>query len=156
MAAGLTLQSENLDLLRARLNELARRGLKPEQLQPSLRLDAEVDLGQVSFECLSHLDRLNPIGQGNPPVQLFALNLRHDRPLQRMGSEKQHVKMWVTDGVATHEAVWWGAGNESLPVGQYDLAFSPQVNDYNGNRCVQLKVLDWRPSQSSNAVRERM
>jgi single-stranded-DNA-specific exonuclease len=156
MAAGLTLHSANLDPLRVRLNELARIGLKPEQLQPALRLDAEVSLGQVTFDCLSHLARLNPIGQGNPPVHLFTPNLRHDRPLQRMGTQKQHVKMWVTDGLVTHEAVWWGAGNESLPVGQYDLAFTPQVNEYNGNRCVQLKVLDWRPTQAAHAVRERM
>jgi hypothetical protein len=52
--------------------------------------------------------------------------------------------MWVTDGAGTHEAVWWGAGNGSLPVGKFDLAFAPQINQYNGKRAVQLKVLDWR------------
>jgi single-stranded-DNA-specific exonuclease len=147
MAARLTIAQENLGQFRVRLNELARRGLTLDQLQPLLRLDAEVELKQISFECLGQLDRLNPIGQGNPPVQLFSRNVRHGRPLQRMGAEKQHVKMWVTDGAVTHEAVWWGAGNESLPVGEYDLAFSPQINDYKGSRCLQLKVLDWRPSQ---------
>ena len=150
MAAGLTIAQENMEQLRVRLNELARRGLTLDQLQPLLRLDAEVELKQISFECLAQLDRLNPIGQGNPPVQLFSRNVRHGRPLQRMGAEKQHVKMWVTDGAVTHEAVWWGAGNESLPVGAYDLAFSPQINDYKGNRCLQLKVLDWRPGQPGN------
>jgi hypothetical protein len=48
----------------------------------------------------------------------------------------------------THEAVWWGAGNESLPVGNFDLAFTPQVNVYNGQRNVQLKVLDWRKTEN--------
>ena len=67
------------------------------------------------------------------------------RPLQRMGAEKQHVKLWFTDGKATHEAVWWGAGKEaSLPVGKIDVAFAPQINEYNGRRTVQLKLLDWR------------
>lgn len=61
-----------------------------------------------------------------------------------MGTDKQHVKMWVTDGTTRHEAVWWNAGQESLPVGKFDLAFAPQVNDYNGRRTVQLKTLDWR------------
>jgi len=150
MAAGLTISQENLEQFRVRLNELARRGLTLDQLQPLLRLDAEVELKQISFECLGQLDRLHPMGQGNPPVQLFSRNVRHGRPLQRMGAEKQHVKMWVTDGAVTHEAVWWGAGNESLPVGEYDLAFSPQINDYKGNRCLQLKVLDWRPGQPGN------
>ena len=54
--------------------------------------------------------------------------------------------MWVTDGVATHEAVWWGAGKASLPVGHFDLAFAPQINEYNHQQRVQLKVLDWRAS----------
>jgi single-stranded-DNA-specific exonuclease len=62
-----------------------------------------------------------------------------------MGAEKQHLKLWVTDGAATHEAVWWGAGRETaLPVGRFDLAFVPQINSFNGRRAVQLKVLDWR------------
>ena len=52
--------------------------------------------------------------------------------------------MWLTDGAATHEAVWWGAGQESLPVGKFDLAFMPKSEIYNGRRMVQLKVLDWR------------
>jgi len=54
----------------------------------------------------------------------------------------------VTDGVVTHEAVWWNGGKESLPVGKFDLAFVPQVNDFNGKRAVQLKILDWRPASS--------
>ena len=41
MAAGLTMQSEKVVELRSRLNEMVRRALKPEDLQPSLRLDAE-------------------------------------------------------------------------------------------------------------------
>jgi hypothetical protein len=54
------------------------------------------------------------------------------------------VKLWVTDGSTTHEAVWWGAGNEMLPVGAFDLAYLPQINEFEGRRHVQLKVLDWR------------
>ena len=74
-----------------------------------------------------------------------ARNVTQSRALQRMGSEKQHVKLWITDGQATHEAVWWGAGKEaSLPVGRFDVAFVPQVNEFNGRRAVQLKILDWR------------
>jgi single-stranded-DNA-specific exonuclease len=146
MAAGLTIQPDNLGALRQRLNGLARRALKPEDLQRTLRLDAEVGLEEISLESLAELDRLKPTGQGNPGVQFCARNLTHQRGLQRVGAERQHVKMWVTDGAMTHEAVWWGAGNGSLPVGKFDLAFAPQVNEFNGRRTVQLKVLDWRPT----------
>jgi single-stranded-DNA-specific exonuclease len=144
MAAGLSVQPDKIDLLRQRLNELARRALRPEDLQPSVRLDAEVGLDEMSLEMLGELARLKPMGQGNPSVQFYARSVNHQRPLQRMGKEKQHVKLWVTDGAVTHEAVWWNGGDQSLPVGKFDLAFAPQINEFNGRRTVQLKVLDWR------------
>lgn len=144
MAAGLTIHPAKLDLFRQRLNALARRALKPADLQAPLRLDAEVGLREISLETLTQLDRLRPTGQGNPGVQLFARNVTHQRPLQRIGTNKQHVKLWLTDGTATHEAVWWNAGGRPLPVGRFDVAFAPQINDYNGRRSVQLKMLDWR------------
>ncbi|MGB7767471.1 MAG: single-stranded-DNA-specific exonuclease RecJ [Verrucomicrobiia bacterium] len=144
MAAGLSIQPDKIGALRERLNELARRALKPEDLQPPLRLDAEVGLDEMTLEMLGELSRLKPMGQGNPCVQFCARQLTHARPLQRIGADKQHVKLWVTDGAATLEALWWNGGGESLPVGKFDLAFAPQVNQFNGSRSVQLKMLDWR------------
>jgi len=146
MAAGLTIHPDKLDAFRARLNDIARRTLKREDLQPPLRLDTEVKLSEISCDSLAELDQLKPMGQGNPALQFYASGLTHQRPLLRMGAEKQHVKLWVTDGKTSHEGVWWNAGKGSLPVGRFDLAFAPQINDYNGKRTVQLKVLDWRPA----------
>ena len=147
MAAGVTVAPENLERFRLRLNEVARKRLSQNDLQPVLKLDGEVALRDMDLAALVQLERLKPTGQGNPSVQFFASGLHHERPLQRMGTEKQHVKLWVTDGHCPQECVWWGAGQEPLPVGRFDLAFSPQINHYNGRRQVQLKVLDWRPSE---------
>jgi single-stranded-DNA-specific exonuclease len=146
MAAGLSIRPDNIDALRQRLNALVRRALKPEDLQPPLRLDAEVGLEEMTLEALHEFSRLSPVGQGNPGVQFCARQLTHARPLQRIGADKQHVKMWVTDNTATREALWWNGGAESLPVGKFDLAFAPQVNLFSGKHTVQLKVLDWRPA----------
>ena len=156
MAAGLTIAPDKVDLFRARLNELARRTLKPEDLQPPLRLDAEVGLDEITLDSLAELERLKPMGQGNPAVQFCARNLTQKKPPLRMGATKQHVKLWVTDtplpgsgaasGAVTHEAVWWNAG--ALPDGKFDLTFAPSVNEFNGRTTVQLKVLDWRPAES--------
>ncbi|HEV2438068.1 MAG TPA: single-stranded-DNA-specific exonuclease RecJ [Verrucomicrobiae bacterium] len=155
MAVGLSIQPDKIGALRERLNALALRALKPEDLQPLIRLDAEVGLDEMTLETLQELSRFKPTGQGNPGVQFCARNLAHARPLQRMGADRQHVKMWVTDtpspqggygaaGAAMLEAVWWNGGDKSLPVGKFDLAFAPQINQFNGNRSVQLKVLDWQ------------
>jgi single-stranded-DNA-specific exonuclease len=147
MAAGLSIHPDKIDALRERLNKLARRALKPENLQPPLRLDAEVGLDEMNFEILNELACLKPTGQGNPGAQFCARNLTHARPLQRIGADRRHVKMWVTDGLATLEAILWNGGDKSLPVGKFDLAFAPQINEFNGNRTMQLKVLDWRLAQ---------
>jgi single-stranded-DNA-specific exonuclease len=144
MAAGLSIAPDKIDGLRQRLNELARHRLRLEDLQPSLRLDAEVGLAEISFESVADLEKLKPTGQGNPGVQFCACQLTQARPAQRMGGTKQHVKMWIKDGPVTHEAVWWNAGDRPLPEGKFDLAFAPAVNEFNGRRTVQLKVLDWR------------
>jgi single-stranded-DNA-specific exonuclease len=146
MAAGVTIHSANLDAFRTRLNECARRMLKPESLQQPLRLDAEVALEDMNLDSLSTFDQVKPTGQGNPGVQFCARTLTHRNPVQRMGADKQHVKMWVTNGTATHEAVWFGARDQAVPEGRFDLAFAPQVNHYQGKDTVQLKVLDWRAS----------
>ena len=152
MAAGLSILPDKIDRLRERMNELARLKLAPDDLQPSLRLDAEVGLDEMTLAMLAELDKLKPHGQGNAALQFCARNLSHARPLQRIGANKQHVKMWVTQGNDEArmpngrgvEAVWWNAGEKSLPVGKFDLAFQPQINQFNGSRTVQLKVLDWR------------
>lgn len=144
MAAGLSILPDKIDLLREKLNELARQNLKPDDLQPALRIDATVGLDEMTFEMLAELEKLKPHGQGNLAVQFCASGLSHAKPLQRIGAAKQHVKMWVTDGAATLEAVWWNGGDKSLPVGKFDLAFQPQMNRFNGRETVQLKILDWR------------
>jgi single-stranded-DNA-specific exonuclease len=146
MAVGLTVHPDRLEALRVRLNEIARRSLKPGDLQPSLRLDAEVGLSELALPQLEELERLRPCGQGNPAVQVVARGLSHTRAPRRMGVGERHVKMWVTDGQGVCEAVWWRAGDRALPVGRFDLAFAPQINEYQGRRSTQLKVLDWRPS----------
>jgi single-stranded-DNA-specific exonuclease len=146
MAAGLSIHPKNLEALRSRLNELARRALSREQLQPLLLLDAEVSLSDLSVRQLEELRRLEPAGQGNPPVQLAVRNVSLQRPPQRMGREQQHAKLWITDGRSVCEVVCWNCDKESLPAGNFDLAFAPQISEYNGSQSVQLKLLDWRPA----------
>ena len=152
MAAGLSMSSGNLEVFRERINALAQAKLKPESLQAPLRLDAEVGLEELTYPAVMGFDQLKPLGQGNPPIHFFSRNLTHQRPLQRVGADKQHVKMWVSDGSTTQEAVWWGAGNELLPVGGFDLAYLPQINEFEGRRHVQLKVLDWRSGSVNPAA----
>ena len=147
MAAGLSIRADKLDAFRERMNTIARRSLKPEQLQPSLRIDGEITTRDLTVQRLQELTRLEQTGLGNPRVQFCLRAVGHERALQRMGAEKQHAKMWITDGDRTCEAVLWNVKDGPLPVGKFDIAFTPELNRYNGDTRVQLKVLDWRQAE---------
>jgi single-stranded-DNA-specific exonuclease len=58
MAAGVTLEPDKLEPFRARLNELARAKLQGEQLRPTLRLDAEVTIQELTWELMKELEKL--------------------------------------------------------------------------------------------------
>lgn len=148
MAAGVSIARENVESFRARMNAIAKSKLQPEQLIPPLRLDAETTLADLTFGQIRELERVEHCGIGNPPVRLLLRNVHQPRPLQRVGADKRHVKLWIGDGQVTREAVWWNAGDLPLPVGQFDLAFCPELAEYKELFTVQLRVLDWRPSAS--------
>lgn len=144
MAAGITIDPMNVGPFRDRLNAIARRSLRPDQLQPVLKLDAEIRLRELTAGRLEELDRLAPTGQGNPALQFCATGLRLHRPPLRMGREQQHLKLHVTDGNDVREAVWWNVAKDYVVPKTFDLAFAPQINEFGGNRNVQLKVSDCR------------
>jgi single-stranded-DNA-specific exonuclease len=150
MAAGLSIDAANVGPLRQRLNELARAGLSLEQLRPCLKLDAEVESSELTLEQVEELARLDPVGQGNPTVRLAWRGVSLARPALRMGKENQHAKLRVSSGGPALDAVWWNCREATLPDGRFDLAFTPSINEYNGRRSVQLKVLDWQPYVSSS------
>jgi single-stranded-DNA-specific exonuclease len=146
MAAGITIAPVNVGPFRERLNAIARRTLRPEQLQPVLKLDAEITLCELTTERLAELDRLAPTGQGNPALQFCATGLGLHRPPLRMGREQQHLKLHVTDGNDVREAVWWNVPKSYDVPENFDLAFTAEVNEFRGQRTVQLKVTDLRTS----------
>lgn len=144
MAAGLSIDPARLEAFRLRINGLARERLRPEHLQPEVRIDASIPLRSLSLPMVADLRRLEPFGMGNPVVQLAVRGLSHARPPQRL--KEQHWKFWVTDGGTPVETVWWGAGDRPVPEGRFDLAVIPEAGDYGGRRFLQLRLIDWKTS----------
>jgi single-stranded-DNA-specific exonuclease len=144
MAAGLSIDPARLEAFRLRINDLARERLRPEHLQPEVRIDASIPLRSLSLPVVADLRRLEPFGIGNPVVQLAVRGLSHARPPQRL--KEQHWKFWVTDGGTPVETVWWAAGDRPVPEGRFDLAVIPEAGDYGGRRFLQLRLIDWKTS----------
>ena len=146
MAAGITLNVDNIESFRARLNSFASEIIDDADLVPSLRLDAVCALGELNLSIVDSLESLQPLGQSLPLVQVAVLNVELFTEIKWMGSEKQHAKLIVTDGNVNTEVVWWNAEGQPQPSGRFDLAVQPLVNVWKGRRSVQLKLLDWRSS----------
>ncbi|MDB6053165.1 MAG: Single-stranded-DNA-specific exonuclease RecJ [Verrucomicrobiales bacterium] len=143
MAAGVTLQPENVNLLQERLDQLVN-SKYGSRVQPPLHIDLEVLLSEITFEALVQVERMAPHGHGNEPIKLLIKNVYHQRPPMRMGKENQHIKCWVTDGTTTLQAVKWNAKNASIPKVAFDLVATPALNEFNGSSSVQLTILDWK------------
>lgn len=146
MAAGVSMQPDHLDAFRERLNGIAGNALAKDTLQPTLRLDGEVELHDLTMESIQALDALQPTGMGFPAVQWAIPNLELNAPVRWMGAEKQHAKLSVTNGHVGGEVVCWNAASETLPDGRFDLAAQSSINVWRGRRSLQLKLLDWRPA----------
>ncbi len=146
MAAGITMEPAQLNAFRERMNALARSALSEEMLIPELRLDASIVLADLTLAAITELNRLEPFGQQNPPVQVCVTGVRITGTPVRLGKNRQHLKLCLTDGKTQVDALWWNAGDAALPEGFIDVAGVPQINDFVRRKTIQLKWLDWRPS----------
>jgi single-stranded-DNA-specific exonuclease len=149
MAAGFTVRQEDLSELVTSLNTIALRELAHRELRPVLHADLELPLHQLRPEILTDLERLEPTGVGNHSAYFVSRELQVKRAFL-MGKENQHLKLVVTDGKITYDAVAFRMGHRypNLP-GRIDLLYAFERNYFNGRVTLQLMVRDLRASDGS-------
>ncbi|MBQ7126049.1 hypothetical protein IJO12_03085, partial [bacterium] len=88
------------------------------------------------------ISQLEPFGASNPSP-IFAMNNLKIMQKRTMGSDNSHLRLVVTGGVQELTAIWWKNGHAPLSSGDnLDIAFHPQINEFNGNISVQLIIDD--------------
>jgi single-stranded-DNA-specific exonuclease len=142
MAAGFSVKAGKIDELRRALNEFAATALKDEDLSRQVHIDAVVTLDDLDADFFEQLERLEPCGPENP-TPLFVVEGVRLRGAPRVVG-KNHLRFTVTDGDTTAQAIWWGKGDFKFPDGPFDVAFTPELNEFRGEESVQLKVKDVR------------
>lgn len=147
MAAGVKLKSENVDAFTGAFLEQAAQRLTANDLRPRLALDDEVELGQLTPEAIAPLLRMAPFGVGNArPKLATALVELVDSP-RVVGSQSSHLQMTVRQNTVFRKAIAFNCGehaNEFAERRRFRLAFEPIINEWNGQRKVELKVMDWK------------
>ena len=148
LAAGFTVRNERLEELKLRLRDLAKQQLSASDLRPVLKADAVVSLARIQpAELLNFFERMQPTGQDNPEVKLVSRGVRASR-IRKVGNEGLHLKLAVTDGPITYDAIAFRQGHwfEKMPA-KIDILFHLETNYYNGVESLQLRIEDLKPSQ---------
>lgn len=145
-AAGFTVANDKLQALRERLQDLATEQLEGVELTPTLLIDAEVELSEVDWATQALLTQLEPCGYANPsPLLLSRRAIVRDA--RTVGTEERHLKLTLSDGRIAWDAIAFHQGQwaDQLP-GYIDVVYSLEVNEWNGEKRLQLNVKDLRPS----------
>ena len=145
-AAGFTVANENLEALKQRLKSDAAEQLRGRDLRQTLTADVEVPLSDLKPELLKHLDYLQPTGYGNPEAIFVSRDVRVTKN-RTVGAEAKHLKLVVTDGRVTFDAIGFRLGQlqPDLPL-RVDLLYTFESNEYNGRTSLQLNLKDVRPA----------
>jgi len=145
MAAGLTIPNDRVSEFAEAFEAYTAEHLQPDELQGQIEIDAEATLGQFDRRLVSELARLAPFGQGNPEPVFLTRAVRLAGPPRRVGSQADHLQLVVTDRTATMRCIGFGFGKlekRLLELECFDIAYQPQINDYNGNNAVELVLVD--------------
>ncbi|MDR5586566.1 MULTISPECIES: single-stranded-DNA-specific exonuclease RecJ [Clostridium] len=162
MAAGLSLEESNIDLLRKGLNRNTK--LTEEELIPKVTIDVPLRLENINYDMINDLEILEPFGKGNSKPLFGAKNINAVKAMV-LGQNKNvlKIKLKTSNGRAI-ESIYFGDIEEfeeyitkkynyeelqKLYDGEFnsinlDLIFYPSINEYNGNINIQIVIQNYR------------
>lgn len=151
VAAGFSIENfEAYGKLCQKLDDVAREKLAGADLRRTLRVDAEVLLQEVNWELWGALESMEPFGEGNPRPKFMARNLSV-AAVDRVGNGGKHLRLTVAGSTGgTKKMIGFNLGDwaRKLELGErVDVALELGVNEWNGNRELQMKIVDLRLSE---------
>ena len=145
-ACGFTLKEDkSFDELQDKFKQYAKEKLSKEDFVPVLDIDTEVELDQINWELYELLDKFEPFGEGNPKPVYLAHNLEIVSS-RLVGSDNKHVKLRFKSAKGKEmNGIAFGFGSRAGDCAQgnkVDVAFNVDVNEWNGQRNLEMKVVD--------------
>lgn len=143
-AAGFTLKKENRSSFEKELSQIAEKELSKVELTPSISIDLEITDQDINFDLLKQIKRLAPFGESNPEPVLLLHDIQLNE-IRAVGSEAKHLRLKLGKQNFTAIGFWLGELASKIKNRQtIDLAFTLDENVWNGNRDLQLKIVDIR------------
>lgn len=149
-AAGLSLLPENIDAFSLKFEEVVAATIDEHLLIPELAIDTQISFADITGKFYDIICQMEPFGPGNMRPHFLAKNV-WDTGFSKIVKE-QHIKFSlrqqnkVLDGIGFNLAHKFNFLQGQQPL---DIVFTIDENEWNGNKNLQLKVLDIRPAQST-------
>lgn len=150
-AAGLTIRNENIPEFVAQMQAITAEKLGDADLRPTIPIDAEIDLQDVDWALHGVLQQLEPTGAENATPIFLSRGARvvHHR---LVGRDQSHLQLEVGTGGSPERslrgiAFGQGAWGQHMPA-YIDVVYNLSINEWNGNRYLQMNVHDLRPAEN--------
>jgi single-stranded-DNA-specific exonuclease len=153
-AAGLRIQERKIPEFREALCDYVRKSVGERDPEQTLLVDAEATFGELSLQTVTLIESMAPFGAGNPRPVFVASNVQLHEPAKPFGQGDRHVGVrfkqhgQILRAVAFSQPEW--AEKINSHPGSFDLAFRPNINEFNGMRKVELQLVDWRASSANS------
>ncbi|UCF42930.1 MAG: single-stranded-DNA-specific exonuclease RecJ [Planctomycetota bacterium] len=146
-AAGITIEPEKINDFAQRFENYAKQHLNSDDAVNKLNIDALTSLGQFTKDAVDELQMLAPFGPGNPKPVFAAKGVRLASHPRKVGTKADHLQLAVADNTNTLRCIGFGMGRldkKLLEREFFDVAFYPQINNFNNAANVELVLADVR------------
>ena len=146
LAAGFTISRSNIPEFRKKICALAAGFYDEDTPRTQLDMDCAIPAELLTIRGIESLSVLEPCGNGCPKPVLMMSGLTIDR-IQQVGGGR-HMRLRLRSGRVGVNAIYFSATPEAVSIQTgdvVDVAFTPQINEFRGERTVQMNVLDIRP-----------
>ncbi len=147
-AAGLAMKSENLAEFKHRFEQYVATHILPEQQQPTIEVEAELQFCDITNEFYNVIRHLEPFGPGNPRPIFATRNVCNYRYTRAVGQDNKHLRLDITDRTGAMGGIAFGMGHwvTDLQNGKnVDVCYELGLNTFNGKTSLQMMVQDIHP-----------
>ena len=151
-AAGLSMHIDHLSEFQTRFEAYVAAHIREDQLQPTLHIEAELELADITHSFYNVLRHLEPFGPGNPRPLFVSRQLINHRDTRKVGKQGEHLRLDVTDRTAAITGIAFGRADmaehiqNGLPV---DICYELNENTFNHKTTIQMMVQDIKPCSTN-------
>ena len=147
-AAGLSMHIDNLPAFCERFEHYVATHIREDQLQPTLQIEAELQLGDITKQFYNVLRHLEPFGPGNPRPLFVSRRLINHRDTRAVGKEREHLRLDVTDRINAITGIAFGRADMADYIqngNAVDICYELNENTFNHYTTIQMMVQDIQP-----------